>query len=260
MLSNENLAETMAAMRANPDDAADLARLERALSQAKGIVASYVKMVPETLSDDDLIKALKDSGAGSVKGDPDKRTHVLIMYFQQDAGESSAQPKLRVPPLRSRGAHLQRLVHLAMNRHGAEFDKELHPQDIYLISDAGKEGNKNLILGAFTVPDSHDPAAGGVPKQVQVKKSVRRLTTIWSEQSLANRLEKVRGSGIQQSATLYQVSRMTPTVNLHDRLYTPNSTNRGNVLGPYDCEDWETSDTGLKVQDSFTTHVFDIKI
>lgn len=36
------------------------------------------------VSDEELLKALKDSGK-CVKGDPDKRSHVLIMYFQ-DAG------------------------------------------------------------------------------------------------------------------------------------------------------------------------------
>lgn len=115
--------------------------------QAEQFVAANVTLIDETQDDQAILAALKASPAGQARGDATRRTHVLIYYDQQDAGESSSQPHLRVPPLRSKGQHLQRFLRLVMQR--AENSDDLDDTDIFTINDAGRSGNKSVILGAF---------------------------------------------------------------------------------------------------------------
>lgn len=115
--------------------------------QAEQLVAANVTLIDETQDDDAILAALKGSPAGQARGDTARRTHVLIYYDQQDVGEASSQPHLRVPPLRSKGQHLQRFLRLVMRR--TENQDDLDDADIYTINDAGRSGNKSVILGSF---------------------------------------------------------------------------------------------------------------
>ena len=125
---------------------------ERKLAQfktmARELVRSNVCLCDETMDDDDIIKALAESPAGTARGDAVRHTHVCIYYDQQDAGEATAQPHLRVPPLRNKGQHLQRFLNIVMSR--VETQDDLDEGDMYAINDAGRHGNKTQILNAFT--------------------------------------------------------------------------------------------------------------
>jgi hypothetical protein len=125
-------------------------KLDRYKRQAEQLVAAHVTLIDECKSDEAILALLKDCPAGKARGDPapDRRTHVLIYYDQQDAGEATAQPHLRTPPLRAKGQHLQRFLSLCIRRGNPDAD-ELEDNDVFIINDAGRGGNKTLILNAF---------------------------------------------------------------------------------------------------------------
>lgn len=220
------------------EDKQALQRLERHMSQARALVKTYVTLESETKSDDELLQSLKASVAGSQSGDPEKKTHILIWYNQCDAGEATAQPHLRTPALRNRGSHLQRFVKLVQQR--KDPSQSLCADDVYALCDAGKEGNKNLLLGSFTYAPEADPATGRLQKAQQCKKHVRCLTAIISEGSITDRLAKIRGfSSINQIQKVYLVTKDGLNLNQHERLHTEGSSNRGNFIGPFA---WDDSD------------------
>ena len=188
---------------------------------AQELVASHVTLVHELENDAELLETLKGCPAGAARGNKDARSHVLVFYDQQDAGEATSQPHLRTPPLREKGKHLERFIKLCLMRTTTPAD--LDDSDIYVLSDAGRPGNKMVLLNSFV------DASG----KVISKKSVRPVSLILSEDSLAACSEKQRGfSAINQLQTWYHVSKGPLQLNVHSRLVTPGSTNRGNVIGP----------------------------
>ena len=123
-------------------------KLDRFKRQAEQFVASNVTLVDEMQSDDQILAALKESPAGKARAEAGKKQHILIFYDQQDAGEAQAQPHLRTPPLRSKGDHLKRFLRLMMQRRDSPDD--LDDGDVYVLNDAGRAGNKSVLLNAFT--------------------------------------------------------------------------------------------------------------
>ncbi|CAE7018635.1 sinIM, partial [Symbiodinium sp. CCMP2456] len=224
-------------------DVEDLQKLERFMSQAQGVVNTYCSFALETETDADLVKHLKESAAGSHEPKVSENAHVLCYYSAQDCGEATSQPHLRTPALRNRGDHLQRFIHVCMQRRGLVH--ELPEQDVFALNDSGREGNKGLMLGKFTAIGEAevDPSTGKPKKAPQLRKSVRCVTAIISENSLAKRVEKVRGySSVNQIQRVYLVSGKALQLTRHDRLHTANASNRGNMIGPFVAEDWEGSD------------------
>ena len=134
--------------------------MDRFKRQAEQLVASTVTLIDECAGDAEILEALKASPAGRARGEPGKRTHVLIWYDQQDAGEATAQPHLRTPPMRSKGEHLKKFIRMAMNR--TEMTDDLDESDVYVVNDAGRSGNKTVILNSFT------NAAGHVPSDLEI--------------------------------------------------------------------------------------------
>ena len=116
-----------------PDD--DRNKLEQFQNMAKRLVATHVVLVPETLEDAELLTKLKASRAGSASGTD--KAHVLIAYDQQEAGEPQTSPHLRIPPMRSSGDHLRRLLKIALRR---KCPDSVADGDLYCISDAGRAG------------------------------------------------------------------------------------------------------------------------
>lgn len=87
------------------------------------------------------------------------------------------------------------------------------------------------------------------------KKVIRTTAVMLSEESVSNRLDKARGfSSINQLQNLIMVSKSALNFNLHERLHTEGSTNRGNVIGPLDMDplDDHTTTWRMKVADKFT--------
>ena len=91
--------------------------------------------------------------------------------------------------------------------------------------------------------------------QVIMKKVVRLLKWMITENSMAAKYGKVRGFGsLNQLQTIYHISKTALHLAPHDRLYTPNSTNRGNVIGPLALDDVADPDLTwtIMVKDKFT--------
>ena len=139
--------EAEAVLREVPLGDSETHRLNRYIRQAEQYVSANVCLVHELMSDEEIITLLKGSGAGSALGSSEKKTHVLVWYDQQEGGESSAQPHLRIPPLRSKGQHLQRFIRLAMER--TDTPDEIRDQDVFIVNDAGRSGNKTAIVNSF---------------------------------------------------------------------------------------------------------------
>lgn len=208
------LKEFMSNMEANIDDPAEreqlLKKLERFKQQAATLVASYISLAEDTLSDGELLERIKQSAAGYASPDPSAKTHVLIYYSQHDGGEATAQPHLRVPPLRLRGQHAQRFVQMGLLRRGAVEGPDLVPGDVFIMT--GKEGNKMPLMNAFALPPETEK---GKPIPI-AKKTVRQLSLMLSEKTIAQKMEKVRGySSINQMQPLYVVSKLSLNLNLH---------------------------------------------
>lgn len=122
-------------------------KLDRYKRQAEQLVASNVCFCDELMDDADILNVLRSSPAGQARGEAGKRTRVLIWYDQQDAGEATAQPHLRTPPLRAKSGHLHRFLRLVMAR--TETPDDVDDGDVYVVNDAGRPGNKSEILKAF---------------------------------------------------------------------------------------------------------------
>jgi hypothetical protein len=126
-------------------------KLERFKRQAIQQVSANVTLADETMDDDKILEILSQCPAGKARGEPGNNSHVLIWYDQQDAGEATAQPHLRIPPLRNKGKHLERFLKLCLGRvagPGGTYD-ELEDGDVYVINDAGRTGNKASIANSF---------------------------------------------------------------------------------------------------------------
>ena len=150
------------------------------------------------------------------------------MYDQQEAGEASAQPHLRTPPLRQKGDHLQKFITLCLRRTSTPDD--IDDSDVYVISDAGKQGNTNLLLNSL-----QDRAGKSINK-----KNVRAMTLILSEDSLMTGGDKKGYCTINQVQTWYKVTKCPLQLNIHSRLFTPGASNRGNVIGPLNKPAYES--------------------
>ena len=183
-----------------------LKKLARYKQEAATLVGSYIGLIEETRTDAEILQHLKTSAAGSTKGDAGAKSHVLLYYSQTEGGESTAQPHLRVPPLRNRGEHCRRFVSFGLQRSAAY---DIMAGDAYVLVDAGRDGNKAMLLSSFVTPPE-DPTQSGT----KLKKTIRTMTLLQSEKSLHERLEKVRGhSSINQTQTLYVVSRLALSLN-----------------------------------------------
>ena len=135
---------------------------------ARSMVASYIALVSDTGSGDDILACMREAAAGSVRGDREgaPQSSVVVFYSQADAGEANVQPKQRMPSLRKE--HYLRFMDLVMQRNA-----ELGDGDVYVINDCGKEGNKSTLLLS--------PFPGNMSKKA------KRLALFFSEdkQSLA---------------------------------------------------------------------------
>ena len=139
-------------------------------------------------ADETILNALKESAAGCKEANSAKKGHVIVFYDQQLGGETSAQPHLRTPPLRARGQHLARLVGIALKRRDCE---EIYPGDLYVLNDAGKAGNKSVLMSAFVKTDGS-----------AMKRCTNALTLFLSEESLSGRLAQFKGSQCRGATNL----------------------------------------------------------
>ena len=151
-------------------------RLDGFIRKARVLIASHVQLVTEDMGDEPLIESMNESAVGKINLSDHDRGYIGIFYDQKEAGECSAQPHLRLPPLRDSGNHLKRAMSLRLRASstGSEAE-EIHDRDLYFIPDAGKEGNRNALTVNFT----------------SLKKDVRHLHVMYQQESMEARLAKV---------------------------------------------------------------------
>lgn len=201
-------------------------KLEKFKLSAKNLVSSNLDIAPETLSQGELVRRLKDSAAGQFRGDPDQHTHRAIFYDPKVTGQCSSMPHLRTPPLRGNGDHVKGLVKVMLDT----TDGEIATNDVYFFMDGGRAGNHDKLLGGFTTVD-------GAP----MPKKKHNMMVLYEEESCQNHQERVRGfCSIQQTEGLLVVSNDVLSLNEHKRLHS-GGTNRGNVVGPLAWPSFEQS-------------------
>ena len=109
--------------------------------------------------------------------------------------------------------------------------EDLDGGDIYFLFDAGKSGNRSILISGFLNSD-----------QANVPKQIRSIVLINSEDSIKERMQKVRGfTAINQVETVHMVSKHALKLTEHNRLHHP-GTNRGNVIGPIALPRWDKED------------------
>ena len=151
-------------------------RLDAFIRKARVLIASHVDLVTEDMSDDALIQSMKESAVGKIELSNQDHGYIGIFYDQKEAGECSAQPHLRLPPLRDAGNHLKRAVGLRLRAKASTGDvDEIKDRDLFCIPDAGKDGNKNALTTNCT----------------SLKKDIRNLHVMYQQESMEARLAKV---------------------------------------------------------------------
>ena len=150
-------------------------RLDAFIRKARVLIGSHVHLVTEDMSDDALIESMRESAVGKIELSDQDHGYIGIFYDQKEAGECSAQPHLRLPPLRDAGNHLKRALGLRLRATSTGEVEEIHDRDLFCIPDAGKDGNKNALTTNFT----------------SLKKDVRSLHVMYQQESMEARLAKV---------------------------------------------------------------------
>ena len=84
------------------------------------------------------MQRLMDSAAFKTKGSVEARTHSAIFYNPTLCGESASKPRVRLPPLRSNGQHLKRLLNIVLRSN----NWEIAANDLFFLFDAGKPGTQ----------------------------------------------------------------------------------------------------------------------
>ena len=110
------------------------------------------------------------------------------------AGRAASCEHLRLPPLRGNGDHLKKLTRLAMRVKSSE---DLDSGDVYFYFDAGKAGNKTVLISGFLTSDL-----------AALSKQVRSIFLVSSEDSIKDRMSKVRGfNAANQVETMHIVTK-----------------------------------------------------
>ena len=114
--------------------------------------------------------------------------------------------------------------------HGSyEKERDFGDRDQWFINDVGKDGNKVALLGGFVDDDNKVLA-----KQVKV------LNVTFSEESLQERLDRVKGGGaINQCERIFMVSKGKVDFRHHSRLHMEKASNKGNFIGPFGLPSWD---------------------
>ena len=71
-------------------------------------------------------------------------------YDMQRAGEASAHPSTRVPPIRGNSDHLKQCARAALD---AVDDTEILDRDMYMLFDGGRPGLTTQLLAGFATQD-----------------------------------------------------------------------------------------------------------
>ena len=193
--------------------------------QSRAMVASYVCLISETKTDEQILECLRTSAAGQMTANR-PQSSVLLFYSQADAGEANAQPKLRMPSLRRE--HYTRFAELRAQRSDPDKGTDGR-EDVFIVNDCGKDGNKSFLMA-------------GVPPQLTKKN--RRLSVLLDD-----------GQNLAQMQVLHVACAPGPAWPKKDRLHEPNRTTKYQYLGPLKPADLEGDDVWrMSVKDKFAVY------
>ena len=116
------------------------------------LIASHVHLETQEKSDEALIQSMKDSAVAKIVFADDDCGYIGVFHDQNEAGECSAQPHLRPPPMRESGNHLKHAVGLRVRATSPDEENELvlGHKDSFFLPDAGKDGNRKALLEHLT--------------------------------------------------------------------------------------------------------------
>jgi hypothetical protein len=160
----------------------------------------------------------------------------IFHYDVKLSGESATKPAVRKPPLRG---HFKK----CMNSVFAARQDKLLANDVFVFWDGGKKGNENELMSIFRRSTEDD---AGKRATINLEKKKITLSVVYTEESIRERRERVRGLGsIKQLEFVHVVTHKSFTktddraATVKDRLkYT--GTIAGNVLGPVGLPSYDT--------------------
>lgn len=180
-------------------------------------IRTHVRFLAEPKTQADLEQQLRDCGYACLKGDPTGQ--VLLHFDLKKFGEPLTRPDLRTPTLRD--GQYNKLVRAVLNaRTGPDEPAALHNGDVALLLDGGKSGNKTKLLQPWregTSKESNKKAEAEAEDDEEAEEDepdddkpnfvVDRLMVAYTEESLAARKQRVRGTGtLKQLETCWLVT------------------------------------------------------
>ena len=103
-----------------------------------------LEVEPESGVTDAVRKRLDNSAIQELRQKPKSSVgqefYVLMVYDLKAAGEASAHPATRLPPLQGNGSHLKDFVKGALAANTGDFAEDFSPHDLFVIPNAGKDG------------------------------------------------------------------------------------------------------------------------
>ena len=214
------------------DDGKTVVASESAVKQqfrvhAKRTVRQYLKPIPMANSDAVMKNAVADNSVGKMVCDGINDCFA-IYYTTACAGESLTAPHVRPPPVRGK-EHLHKCVSVVTQARSTD-DGQLLDGDIYFFVDSGRHSEVTFVN-----------AYGPVDTRPKLTKTPLFMTS--TQNSIQKRRELSRGFGqIDQVQNILLITNNPLRIPEVDRLNVANSTNRGNLVGPYSLPDWSSDD------------------
>lgn len=170
---------------------------------------------------------------------------VHITYDPKVAGRTTTAPHTRVPPLRSNGGHIKKLVGAALRARAPLGTEAIAEGDAYIIYDGMKHGNEvSLTTAPFKTLD--DKA---------MQKNTRTIRILYNEQSLRTRMSRQTSGPIVQMEHLYVVTANQLRIPSKDRTKYE-GTNQGEVIGFVKACKWDDDDEILRAPASVVKEIF----
>ena len=110
------------------------------------LVKTHVMLLDESLPEAVLSQRIATSGAGELRGDGSRGKYVIVVYDTKVSGEAASAPQYHHPAWRQQ--HHKKMMRAVMNSR-TESAEELHPGDLYLFFNGGKQAADSAMGSNF---------------------------------------------------------------------------------------------------------------
>ena len=170
---------------------------------------------------------------------------VHITYDPKVAGRTTTAPHTRVPPLRSNGGHIKKLIGATLRARAPTGTEAIAEGDAYIIYDGMKHGNEvSLTTAPFKTLDD-----------AAMQKSTRTCRILYNEESLRTRMSRMTTGPVSQMEYLHVVTGNLLRMPSKDRTKYE-GTNQGEVIGFVKACKWDNDDEILRAPSSVVKEVF----